>query len=81
VYLAVSTSRVLVLEWLDGPSVRDAGGLLERQGADRAALARELLGSMLRQIMLQGTFHADPHPGNVLVLPDRSLGLIDFGSV
>ena len=36
---------------------------------------------MLRQIMLQGTFHADPHPGNVLVLPDRSLGLIDFGSV
>ena len=81
VYEALSTRRVLVMQWLDGPSIRDAGPLLERLHADRAALARELLGSILRQIMLHGTFHADPHPGNVLVLPSKSLGLIDFGSV
>jgi ubiquinone biosynthesis protein len=81
VHQALSSGRVLVLEWLDGPSVRDAGPLLERVRADRAALARELLGSMLRQIMLRGTFHADPHPGNVLVLGEGCLGLIDFGSV
>ena len=81
VHQARSTRRVLVLERLDGPSVRDAGPLLARLGADRAALARGLLGSMLRQIMLHGTFHADPHPGNVLVLTGKALGLIDFGSV
>jgi ubiquinone biosynthesis protein len=81
VYQALSTRRVLVMQWLDGPSIRDAGPLLERLHADRAALARQLLASMLRQIMLHGTFHADPHPGNVLVLPDTSLALIDFGSV
>jgi ubiquinone biosynthesis protein len=36
---------------------------------------------MLRQILLDGVFHADPHPGNVLVLADGRLGLLDFGSV
>jgi len=81
VHAGLSTSRVLVIDWLDGPSVRDAGPLLERLGADRARLARELLAAMLHQILLEETFHADPHPGNVLVLADGRLGLIDFGSV
>jgi len=36
---------------------------------------------MLRQVMIDGTFHADPHPGNVLVLREGELALIDFGSV
>jgi ubiquinone biosynthesis protein len=74
-----STPRVLVLEWLDGLSVRDADALL--CDADRPALARGLLDTMLRQVMIDGTFHADPHPGNVLVLRDSRLALIDFGSV
>jgi ubiquinone biosynthesis protein len=74
-----SAPRVLVLEWLDGQSVRDADALL--RDADRPALARGLLGTMLRQVMIDGTFHADPHPGNVLVLRAGGLALIDFGSV
>jgi ubiquinone biosynthesis protein len=74
-----ATTRVLVLEWLDGVNVRDAGGRLV--GCDRLALARGLLTTMLRQVMTDGTFHADPHPGNVLVLRGGSLALIDFGSV
>jgi ubiquinone biosynthesis protein len=74
-----ATTRVLVLEWLDGVNVRDAGGRLV--GCDRLALARALLTTMLRQVMVDGTFHADPHPGNVLVLRDGKLALIDFGSV
>jgi ubiquinone biosynthesis protein len=74
-----ATGRVLVLEWLDGVNVRDADGRLA--GCDRHALARGLLTTMLRQIMIDGTFHADPHPGNVLVLPGGELALIDFGSV
>jgi len=77
VYLA--TARVLVLEWLDGMNVRDAGAQLA--SCDRPALARGLLNTMLRQMMIDGTFHADPHPGNVLVLRDGALALIDFGSV
>jgi len=81
VYPGLSTSRVLVMERLDGVSARDAGPLLARSGADRRALARGLLDCVLRQVMIGGTFHADPHPGNVLVLRDRQLGLIDFGSV
>jgi ubiquinone biosynthesis protein len=81
VHRSLSTSRVLVLDFLEGVSARDAGLVLERAGADRAEVARNLLHCMLRQVMIDGTFHADPHPGNVLVLPDARLALIDFGSV
>jgi ubiquinone biosynthesis protein len=76
-----STSRVLVLEWLDGISARDAGPLIAELGLSRPALSRALLRCFLRQILREGTFHADPHPGNILVLRDGQLALIDFGSV
>jgi ubiquinone biosynthesis protein len=69
------------MERLDGTSIRDAGPELDRLGADRDALARQLLAYLLRQILVQGTFHADPHPGNVLLLRSGRLALIDFGSV
>lgn len=81
VFPRLSTGRVLVIEWLDGVSVRDAGPLVEQLGLSRLMLARELLRCMLRQVLRDGTFHADPHPGNVLVLRDGRLALIDFGSV
>ena len=80
-HVDISSRRLLVLERFDGPSIRDAGPLLDELGADRKTLARELLGYLLNQILIQGTFHADPHPGNILVLPSGQLGLIDFGSV
>ena len=60
----------MTLEYLDGVSVRDAEPVLAQSGADRHGLARGLLGTMLRQVMAEGTFHADPHPGNVLLLRD-----------
>lgn len=50
-------------------------------GRDRGALARALLDFLLRQILLDGVFHADPHAGNVLLLDGGRLGLLDFGSV
>ena len=81
VFRELSSRRVLVVEWLDGVSVRDAGERLDELGVDRRDLARRLLLVMLRQIMLQGVFHADPHPGNVMVLRDGRPALIDFGSV
>ena len=81
VHADISSRRLLVLDRFDGPSIRDAGPLLDTLGADRHALARELLNCLLDQVLIQGTFHADPHPGNVLVLRTGQLGLIDFGSV
>lgn len=81
VYTSLSTGRVLLMEWFDGKSVRDASSLLEELGLERIALARDLLDALLGQVMREGTFHADPHPGNVIVLRTGQLGLLDFGSV
>ncbi len=72
-HVHLSTSRVLVMDRLDGVPVR---GTAEDEG-----LARTLLKFVLRQVMLDGVFHADPHPGNVFLLSDGRLGLLDFGSV
>jgi ubiquinone biosynthesis protein len=81
VYESLSTSRVLVLEWMEGVPLRAADTLIAESDLDRTALARALLRGMLRQIILHGVFHADPHPGNVLVRANGTLALIDFGSV
>ncbi|MFD7655057.1 ABC1 kinase family protein [Actinosynnema sp. NPDC059797] len=73
----LSTSRVLVMERLHGVPVREAPA----GAADRDALARSLLDALLRQVLVDGVFHADPHPGNILLLRDGGLGLLDLGSV
>jgi ubiquinone biosynthesis protein len=75
----LSTARVLVMEWLDGVSVRKVERI-DALGLDRSRLAKALLRCALRQMLVDGRFHADPHPGNVLVLADGRLGLIDFGA-
>ncbi len=75
------TEHLLVIEWLDGVSLRAAGPLIDDRGLDRAALSRALLRSMVYQITEGGVFHADPHPGNVLLLTDGRLAMLDFGSV
>jgi ubiquinone biosynthesis protein len=75
----VSTRRVLVMQRLDGIAMSKAGPALS--GLDRERLARGLFDCMMRQIVIDGVFHADPHPGNILLLEDGRLGLIDFGSV
>jgi ubiquinone biosynthesis protein len=69
--------QVLVMDYLDGRPLASA----QAPPATRAALAANLLDTLLRQVLLDGTFHADPHPGNVLLLADGTLGLLDFGSV
>jgi ubiquinone biosynthesis protein len=71
--------RVLVMQYLDGrPLLAAAAGL---PAGSRAALARDLLDSLLGQVMLDGIFHADPHPGNIVLLTGADLGLLDWGSV
>ncbi|GAA1536923.1 AarF/UbiB family protein [Actinomadura kijaniata] len=77
----LTTERVLVQEWLDGVPLSKAEPIIAEHGLDRARLARDLLTGLLIQIMRDGTFHADPHPGNILLLRDGTLALLDFGSV
>lgn len=76
---ALCTANVLVMERLDG---RALGAIAPAEPiGDRQALARTLFDTLLGEVMIEGIFHADPHPGNVLLLADGQLGLLDFGSV
>ena len=79
VYRQLCTRRVLVQERLEGWTVADSVELA-KTGVDRAALADQLLRSILDQVLNLGFFHADPHPGNVFVMADGTVGLIDFGA-
>ena len=74
------TPRVIVQERFDGSTVADTD-LGRLADADRCRLARQLLRSSLDQMLHTGLFHADPHPGNVFLLGDGTLGLVDFGAV
>jgi ubiquinone biosynthesis protein len=78
VFAALSTPRVLVMEELQGVSVSAAR--LRQPQVDERKLADILLRSALRLMMGGERFHADPHPGNVWLLDDGRLGLLDFGS-
>lgn len=77
-----STGRLLVMDRLDGTPVGEAGALLAAlPAAEREAIAGRLLSEILRQLVRTGVFHADLHPGNILLTEDGRLGLLDFGSV
>lgn len=75
-----STSRVLTMEYIDGQKIT-ALSPLRRIDLDSRPLADELFRAYLKQILLDGFFHADPHPGNVLVTNDGRLALLDLGMV
>ena len=70
------TERVLVLEHVDGKKVAAEHGLPEERAA---RLARDFFRSYLRQVTLEGIYHADPHRGNVILTEDGRLALLDFG--
>ena len=70
------TERVLVLEWVDGEKVADGHGLAPQVAHD---LAQQFFSAYVRQVVVEGVYHADPHVGNVLLTRDGRLALIDFG--
>src|SRR6266508_9645 len=71
--------RVLVMGWVDGRPLTDAATSLTAD--DRKELARALLRCFLDQILVVGTFHADPHPGNLYLTGDHRIALFDCGSI
>lgn len=75
-----STSRVLTMEFVAGGRL-DETSPLARLEIDGAELADQLFEAYLSQILVDGLFHADPHPGNLLLTPDRRLALLDLGMV
>jgi ubiquinone biosynthesis protein len=80
VYPTLSSQRLLVMDEVVGRSVSDAAAV-DPVPVARSELARRLLASFLEQILRDGYYHADPHPGNVLVDADGILWLLDFGAV
>ncbi|MET0258324.1 MAG: AarF/UbiB family protein, partial [Methylobacterium sp.] len=74
------SERVLVQEFVHGVSPNDQAGL-RAIGADKKALAQKGCDAFLRMALIEGVFHADPHPGNLLILPGNRIGFIDFGIV
>jgi predicted unusual protein kinase regulating ubiquinone biosynthesis (AarF/ABC1/UbiB family) len=79
-YDDLSTGKVLTMEYIDGRKVTELSSLA-RVDADFTPLADELFAAYLKQILDAGFFHADPHPGNLLVTADQRLALLDVGMV
>ncbi|MDP7302286.1 MAG: AarF/UbiB family protein, partial [Pirellulaceae bacterium] len=74
------TPRVITMERLDGVKLEDPRQLVA-QGLDLNVVAHRIAELYLEMIFSHGHFHADPHPGNILVLPGNVIGLLDFGMV
>src|SRR5262245_54026660 len=79
-YTELSTPRVLTMDMMDGIPLSQPG-LLEAAGLDKEEVARRGANLYLQMIFTHGFYHADPHPGNFILLPGNVIGLIDFGMV
>jgi ubiquinone biosynthesis protein len=80
VYWDFTSTSVLVMEHIEGVKV-DRVDAIRQQGIDPEDVAMIGLRSFSRQLMAAGIFHADPHPGNTIVMPDGRVSLVDFGIV
>ena len=75
-----SRAAVLTMEFLEGVKL-SALGTAKAPMLDRRLVARRGADAVLRQVLVNGLFHADPHPGNILVLPGGVVAFVDFGIV
>ena len=78
VHKELSSNRVLTMEYIDGVKVSDISRLKE-EGLDSVIIAERGFDLIMRQVFVYGFFHADPHPGNIFILPDNVICYIDFG--
>ncbi|OLN29717.1 ABC1 kinase family protein [Desulfosporosinus metallidurans] len=75
-----STQTVLTMEFIEGQKLNQFEGS-EEKGYDRTALSEHLVKALFHQVLIEGFFHADPHPGNILLLDGGVIAFIDFGMV
>lgn len=75
-----STSTVLTMDYLAGTKVTSLSGTV-MVDIDGSSLAEDLFRAYLKQILVDGLFHADPHPGNLLITPEHHLAILDLGMV
>lgn len=75
-----TTSRLLTMDFIEGWKVTSVP-MARRLDLNGAALAEELFKAYLQQVLIDGFYHADPHPGNVLLTEDGRLALVDVGMV
>ncbi len=78
VYREYTTGKVLTMEFISGVKVTD-NIILESKEYDRKEVAKKLALTYIKQVFEYGFFHADPHPGNILVLPNGHICFLDFG--
>ena len=77
----LSSRRVLTADWIEGRKASDPGLRDEYSAEELATVARHGAEVFTEMIFDHGVYHADPHPGNLLVLPGGVIGLVDFGMV
>jgi predicted unusual protein kinase regulating ubiquinone biosynthesis (AarF/ABC1/UbiB family) len=80
VYWPFTTSKVLILEYVDGIKITDFDGI-DQAGIDRKEVARILAEAYAQMFFSDGLFHGDPHPGNIFVRPGPEIVFVDFGMV
>jgi ubiquinone biosynthesis protein len=80
IYSEFVTEKVLVMERVDGVRI-DNIAAIDKLGIDRKKIAKAGIDAYFKQILEDGFFHADPHPGNILVMPSGVIAFLDFGIV
>ncbi|MGE5098162.1 MAG: ABC1 kinase family protein [Betaproteobacteria bacterium] len=80
VHAQFTRTTLVVMDWVDGiPGTRIED--VEPAGLDRGLLAARGADAMLKMVLVDGLFHADPHPGNTFFMPGNRIALIDFGMI
>ncbi|MDO0822763.1 ABC1 kinase family protein [Desulfosporosinus nitroreducens] len=80
IYWDYSTRKVLTMEFVEGLRLNQFEAL-EKNGYDHKVIAEQLVRALFHQILIEGFFHADPHPGNIFLLQGGVISFIDFGMV
>ncbi|MFK8040203.1 MAG: 2-polyprenylphenol 6-hydroxylase [Rickettsiaceae bacterium] len=80
IFWKYSSNNILVMDWIDGVSLYDKEALIENN-FDLSTIARKIAVIFFNQAFRDGFFHADLHPGNILIMRNGSIALLDFGIV
>ncbi|SNB46332.1 2-polyprenylphenol 6-hydroxylase [Geobacter sp. DSM 9736] len=80
VFWEFTSKAVLTIEYIDGIKINDFEKL-DRQGLDRRLIAHRGADAFLKMVLVHGFFHGDPHPGNIMILQENVICLLDYGMV